>query len=351
MSTDRAGLGCMGMSGVYGPAAEDDSIATIQAAVEADITLIDTGDFYGMGHNEMLIGRALADTPRDAYRLSVKFGAQRGPDGAWLGYDASPAAVKTAAAYSLQRLRTDHIDIYRPARLDRKVPIEETVGAIGELVKAGYVREVGLSEVGAETIRRAAATHPIADLQIEYSLISREIEREILPTCRELGIAVTAYGILSRGLLSDSFDPTRSGRRATCADGSRASTPTTRPTTSSSFDAFGRLQPSAASPSRRSQSRGSPRAATMSSRLSALDASTSSSRRLGVWSSSSTPRSCPSSSTRPVRQPDRATARRRWPISTASAELGGLEPNTPDGRLTFQDPRSARIGRRGLPRS
>jgi aryl-alcohol dehydrogenase-like predicted oxidoreductase len=209
LSADRAGLGCMGMSGVYGPAAEDDSIATIQAAVEADITLIDTGDFYGMGHNEMLIGRALADTPRDAYRLSVKFGAQRGPDGAWLGYDASPAAVKTAAAYSLQRLRTDHIDIYRPARLDRKVPIEETVGAIGELVKAGYVREVGLSEVGAETIRRAAATHPIADLQIEYSLISREIEREILPTCRELGIAVTAYGILSRGLLSDSFDPTR----------------------------------------------------------------------------------------------------------------------------------------------
>ena len=199
----------MGMSGVYGPAAEDDSIATIHAALEADITLIDTGDFYGMGHNEMLIGRALADTPRDDYRLSVKFGAQRGPDGAWLGYDAGPAAVKTAAAYSLQRLRTDHIDIYRPARLDQKVPIEETVGAIGELVKAGYVREVGLSEVGAETIRRAAATHPIADLQIEYSLISREIEREILPACRELGIRITAYGILSRGLLSDSFDPSR----------------------------------------------------------------------------------------------------------------------------------------------
>jgi aryl-alcohol dehydrogenase-like predicted oxidoreductase len=199
----------MGMSGVYGPAAEKDSIATIHAAIEADITLLDTGDFYGMGHNEMLIGRALADTPRDAYRLSVKFGAQRGPDGASLGYDASPAAVKTAAAYSLQRLRTDHIDIYRPARLDQKVPIEETVGAIGELVQAGYVREVGLSEVGAETIRRAAATHPIADLQIEYSLISREIEREILPTCRELGIRITAYGILSRGLLSDGFDPTR----------------------------------------------------------------------------------------------------------------------------------------------
>ncbi len=209
MSADRAGLGCMGMSGVYGPAAEDQSIATIHAALDAGITLIDTGDFYGMGHNEMLIGRALADTARGSYRLSVKFGAQRGPDNAWLGYDASPAAVKTAAAYSLRRLGTDHIDIYRPARLDQKVPIEETVGAIGELVQDGYVRAIGLSEVGAETIRRAAATHPISDLQIEYSLISREIEREILPTCRELGIAVTAYGILSRGLLSDSFDPAR----------------------------------------------------------------------------------------------------------------------------------------------
>jgi aryl-alcohol dehydrogenase-like predicted oxidoreductase len=197
----------MGMSGVYGPAAEEQSIATIHAALEAGITLIDTGDFYGMGHNEMLIGRALADTSRDSYRLSVKFGAQRGPDNSFLGYDASPAAVKTAAAYSLRRLGTDHIDVYRPARLDPNVPIEETVGAIAELVQAGYVREVGLSEVGAETIRRAAATHPIADLQIEYSLISRGIEHEILPTCRELGIAITAYGILSRGLLSDSFDP------------------------------------------------------------------------------------------------------------------------------------------------
>jgi aryl-alcohol dehydrogenase-like predicted oxidoreductase len=199
----------MGMSGVYGPATEDDSIATIHTALDAGITLIDTGDFYGMGHNKMLIGRALADTPRDRYRLSVKFGAQRGPDNAWLGYDASPAAVKTAAAYSLRRLRTERIDVYRPARLDTKVPIEETVGAIGDLVQAGYVRAIGLSEVGAETIRRAAATHPIADLQIEYSLISRDIERQILPTCRELGIRITAYGILSRGVLSDGFDPSR----------------------------------------------------------------------------------------------------------------------------------------------
>jgi aryl-alcohol dehydrogenase-like predicted oxidoreductase len=199
----------MGMSGIYGPADETESMATIRAALDAGITLIDTGDFYGMGHNEMLIGRALAQAPRAAYRLSVKFGAQRGPDGSWLGYDASPAAVKAAAAYSLQRLRTDHIDIYRPARLDTKVPIEETIGAIAELVQAGYVRTIGLSEVGAQTVRRAAATHQIADLQIEYSIISRGIEREILLTCRELGIAITAYGILSRGLLSDSFSPDR----------------------------------------------------------------------------------------------------------------------------------------------
>jgi aryl-alcohol dehydrogenase-like predicted oxidoreductase len=197
------------MSGVYGPADETESGATINAALDAGITLIDTGDFYCMGHNEMLIARALADRQRDEYRLSVKFGAQRGPDGSWLGYDARPAAVKTAAAYSLQRLRTDHIDIYRPARLDSEVPIEETIGAIGELVQAGYVRSIGLSEVGASTIRRAAAEHEIADLQIEYSIVSRGIEREILPTCRELGIAITAYGILSRGLLSDGFDPSR----------------------------------------------------------------------------------------------------------------------------------------------
>ncbi len=210
-----AGLGCMGMSGVYGPADEDESVATIHAALDAGVTLLDTGDFYGMGHNEMLIAGALNGRPRDEYRLSVKFGAQRGPDGSWLGYDASPAAVKTSVAYSLRRLGVDHIDVYRPARLDPRVPIEETVGAIGELVSAGYVTAVGLSEVGAHTIRKAAATHPIADLQIEYALISRAIEAEILPTCRELGITVTAYGILSRGLLSDSFDP---DRRAAAGD-------------------------------------------------------------------------------------------------------------------------------------
>ena len=201
------GLGRMGMSGMYGMADRKESIATIHAALDAGVTLLDTGDFYGMGHNEMLIAEALAGRDREQALISVKFGAQRGPDGSWLGYDASPAAVKTACAYSLQRLRTDHIDIYRPARLDQNVPIEETVGAIADLVKAGYVRHIGLSEVGAETIRRAAAVHPISDLQIEYSLISRGIERSILPTCRELAIGITAYGVLSRGLISGHYRP------------------------------------------------------------------------------------------------------------------------------------------------
>ncbi|MGI8572420.1 MAG: aldo/keto reductase, partial [Solirubrobacteraceae bacterium] len=171
---------------------------------------LDTGDFYGMGHNELLIGRALSGGRRDEALISVKFGAQRGPDGAWLGYDARPAAVKTALAYSLQRLGTDHIDIYRPARLDPNVPIQETVGAIAELVQAGYVRWIGLSEVGPDTIRRAAAVHPICDLQIEYSLISRTLEREILPMCRELGVGITAYGVLSRGLISGHWSAQRS---------------------------------------------------------------------------------------------------------------------------------------------
>ena len=196
-------LGCMGMSGVYGPSDENESIATIQAAIDQGITLLDTGDFYGMGHNEMLIGRAL-EGRRDSVLLSVKFGALRGPDGSWLGYDARPAAVKNFVAHSLTRLRTDRIDIYRPARLDASVPIEETVGAIADLVKAGYVRAIGLSEVGPETIRRAHAVHPISDLQIEYSLISRGPEERIFPVLRELGIGVTAYGVLSRGLLTAS---------------------------------------------------------------------------------------------------------------------------------------------------
>lgn len=197
------GLGCMGMSpGVYGASDEGESIATLRAAVEAGVTLIDSGDFYGMGHNEMLIRRALDGVPRAQLVYSVKFGALRGPDGSWGGNDARPAAVKNFLAYSLRRLGTDYIDIYRPARLDPAVPIEDTVGAVADMVRAGYVRHIGLSEVGAATIKRAAAVHPICDLQIEYSLMSRGIEQSILPATRELGIAITAYGVLSRGILS-----------------------------------------------------------------------------------------------------------------------------------------------------
>jgi aryl-alcohol dehydrogenase-like predicted oxidoreductase len=214
------GLGCMGMSDMYGPSDRAESIATIHAALDAGVTLLDTGDFYGMGHNELLIAEALRGRDRDAVQLSVKFGAQRGPDGSWLGYDASPAATKNALAHTLTRLGVDHVDVYRPARLDGAVPVEETVGAIGELVDAGHVRHVGLSEVGAETIRRAAAVRPIADLQIEYSLLSRGIEDEILPTCRELGIAVTAYGVLSRGLLSGHWTSDTKGERGDFRRGS-----------------------------------------------------------------------------------------------------------------------------------
>jgi aryl-alcohol dehydrogenase-like predicted oxidoreductase len=210
-STPAIGLGLMGMSAVYGPTDRDESIATIHAALDAGVTLLDTGDFYGMGHNELLLAEALRGRDRDAVDLSVKFGALRGPDGAWFGFDAHPAAVKTWLAYSLVRLGTDHVDIYRPARLDPDVPIEETIGAIAELVTAGYVQHIGLSEVGADTIRRAHAVHPISDLQIEYSLISRGPEGDILDACRELGIGITAYGVLSRGLISGHYDPSNTG--------------------------------------------------------------------------------------------------------------------------------------------
>lgn len=196
------GLGCMSMSGMYGPADRKESIATIHAALDAGITLLDTGDFYGMGHNEMLIGEAIRDIPRDRFLVSVKFGALRDPGGNWGSYDARPAAMKNFLAYTLQRLGLDHVDIYRPARLDPAVPVEDTIGAIAEMVQAGYVRHIGLSEVGPETIRRAASVHPISDLQIEYSLISRGIEDKILPACRELSIGITAYGVLARGLIS-----------------------------------------------------------------------------------------------------------------------------------------------------
>jgi aryl-alcohol dehydrogenase-like predicted oxidoreductase len=198
----RVGLGLMGMSGIYGQADDTESIATIHAALDAGITLLDTGDFYGMGHNEMLLREALRGVPRESVFIQVKFGGQRDPRGVFIGHDASPVMVKNSLAYSLKRLGTDYVDLYQPARLDPKVPIEDTVGAIAEMIDAGFVRYVGLSEVGAETIRRAHAVHPVSALQIEYSLMSRSIEAEILPTVRELGIGVTAYGILSRGLLS-----------------------------------------------------------------------------------------------------------------------------------------------------
>lgn len=216
-TTGRFGLGLLGMSGVYGATDRSEAIATIHAAIDAGVPFLDTGDFYGMGASELLLRDALRTGDRDKVQISVKFGAQGTPDGSWAGFDASPSATKSALAYTLRRLNTDYVDVYRPARLDPQVPIEETIGAIAEMVQAGYVREIGLSEVGADTIRRAVAVHPIADLQIEWSLVTRTIEGEILDTCRELGVGVTAYGVLSRGLLSGHWSerkPDPADRRA-----------------------------------------------------------------------------------------------------------------------------------------
>ncbi|ADD42241.1 aldo/keto reductase [Stackebrandtia nassauensis] len=203
------GLGLMGMSDMYGPADETESIATVHAALDAGINLLDTGDFYGSGHNELLLSRALKGRDRDQVVISVKTGALRDPAGGFVGVDTRPATLKNALAQTLRKLDTDHVDIYRPARLDPAVPIEDTVGAIAELVKEGYVRHIGLSEMGSDTLRRAAAVHPIVDLQIEYSLISRGIETGVLPTARELGIGITAYGVLSRGLISGHWTKSR----------------------------------------------------------------------------------------------------------------------------------------------
>ncbi|MYN04275.1 aldo/keto reductase [Pseudoduganella sp. DS3] len=211
--TSQLGLGLMGMSDLYGPADRAESLATIAAALDAGITLLDTGDFYGMGHNEMLLGEALRSVPRDQVQLSVKFGAVRDPDGGFIGYDARPQSVANFAAYSLRRLGTDYIDIYRPSRVDPATPIEDTVGAIAQLVRQGHVRHIGLSEVNAETLRRAHAVHPIADVQIEYSMISRGIEGGLLQAARELGVGITAYGVLSRGLISGHWSAQRAGEQ------------------------------------------------------------------------------------------------------------------------------------------
>jgi aryl-alcohol dehydrogenase-like predicted oxidoreductase len=195
------GLGCMGMSGTYGRSDDEESIRTVRAALDTGITLLDTGDFYGSGHNEQLLATALRGRSREDYQLSVKFGGLRDPDGGFVGFDARPAAVGNFLAYSLNRLGVEHIDVYRPGRLDPDVPIEDTIAAIATQVERGRVRHIGLSEVGSQTIRRAAAVHPISDVQIEYSLLSRGIEDGVLDTCRELGIGITAYGVLSRGLI------------------------------------------------------------------------------------------------------------------------------------------------------
>lgn len=195
------GLGCMGMSDFYGPSDEAKSLETLQRAIDIGITFWDTSDMYGMGHNERLIGRALQGK-RDAVVLATKFGVVRGADGSVLGVNGRPEYVRKACDASLKRLGVDHIDLYYQHRVDLKVPIEETVGAMAELVQEGKVRHLGLSEAAAGTVRRAVAVHPITALQTEYSLWSRDIEDEILGTCRELGVGFVAYSPLGRGFLT-----------------------------------------------------------------------------------------------------------------------------------------------------
>jgi aryl-alcohol dehydrogenase-like predicted oxidoreductase len=315
------GLGAMGMSGAYGPADDAESIATVRAALDAGITLIDTGDFYGMGHNELLLRDALRGRRRQQIVLSVKFGALRDPDGRILGNDGRPPAVKNFLGDTLTRLGTDDVDVYRPARVDPNVAVEETVGAIAELVEAGHVRHLGLSEAGAETIRRAQRVHPIADLQIEYSLVWRGIEAEILPTCRALGVGVTAYGVLSRGLLGGHWSR---GRALAPGDFRRRAPRFSDEHLDRNLSLVERLRGVAAARARRRRSwrsRGSLPVAATSSRWWALARASGWRRRSARWTWSLVPRRLPSWRRRSRPRPSRASATTpsRWRCSTASA--------------------------------